>query len=160
MVKTWMLAGVVLLAGPGLVGCTSGPKASELGGELQKDATALLDQSAESQGLDGAKPTITDDASKDVPCGDGKVKRVFAGSFPFMKRPDVDATFDFAFKIVLADLDTERYELTREPDSDDLARREFVATGKDDHKITLTFTLTGGTAPTFALHGETACLKS
>jgi hypothetical protein len=159
MVKTWLFAGVVLLAGPGLVGCSSGPTVSELGGQMQKDGTELLDRAAESQGVEGVKPTITDDASKDVPCGDGKVKRVFAGSFPFMKRDKVDTTFDLAFSITLGQLDKERYELTQEPDSDDLARREFVLTGKDDLKVTFTFTFTGGAAPAAALRGETACLK-
>lgn len=154
-----MLAGVVLLAAPGLVGCTSGPKLSELAGDLQKDGTALIDDAARVEGVEGVKPTITDDASKDVSCDDGKVKRVLAGSFPFKPRPDVDASFDFAFNAVLAHLDMERYELTKEPDSDDLSRREFVATGKDDLKVTMTFTFTGGSAPVFALRGETACLK-
>ena len=126
---------------------------------MQKDGTALLDASAGFGAAEGVKPTITDDASKDVPCGDGKVKRVYAGSFPFKASPDMDTTFDLTFAITVGHLDTGRYEITKEPDSDDVVRREFVFTGKDDLKVTFTFAFTGGASPISTLRGETACLK-
>jgi hypothetical protein len=137
-----------------------GPTASELGSQLQRDAADLLTKAAGSEADDGVKPTITDDGAKDVACSDGKVKRVYAGSFPFKPNSDVDTTFDLAFKSVLGQLDDERYELTRPPDSDDPNRREFVATSKDDGNITLTVTFTASPAPTFALRGETTCVST
>lgn len=161
MVKTWgtIGCGVVLMAS--LAACTGGPSLSELGSRLQKDGSALLDGAADSEGADGVKPTVTDDGTKDVACPDGKVRRVYAGSFPFKPNSDVDTTFDLAFKSVLGQLDNERYELTKPPDSDDLTRREFVATSKDDDGgITLTVTFTANSAPTFALRGETKCVDS
>ena len=83
---------------------------------------------------------------------------MFAGSFPYKPGSDVDATLDFGYKAVLATMDTSRYKLTKEPDSDDTKRREFVFTGQDEHKMAFTFVLTGGAAPTLALRAETACL--
>jgi outer membrane murein-binding lipoprotein Lpp len=160
MVKTCLLAGVVLLTGAGLTGCTSEPKASELAAQLKQVGTEQLDEAADTEAADGVKPTMTEDASKDVSCGDGKVKRVFAGSFPFKPNPDVDSTFDLAFKSVLGAMDTERYPLTKKPESDDLNGREFVFTGKDKDKVTFTFTFTAGATPTLALRGETACLDA
>ena len=157
--RAWALAGVVLAA-PGLVGCTSGPTLSELGAQLQQDGTQALDEAAKSEAAAGVEPTITDDASKDVSCGDGKAKRVLAGSFPFSTNRDLDTTFDLAWVAVLGRIDRDRYKLTKEPDSADLARREFVLTGQDDVKMTLTFTFSGGASPVLALRGETACLKS
>jgi hypothetical protein len=158
MVKTWLLAGVVLLAVPGLVGCSSEPKASALGPELQRDGTTLLEGVADIE-HGGKKPIITDDASKDVPCGDGKVQRVFAGSAPLQPYADIDTIFDLSYNRALYFLDDERYDLTKRADSDDLARREFVATGKEELKVTLNFTFTAGVVPTLTLRGETACLE-
>jgi hypothetical protein len=88
------------------------------------------------------------------------VKRVFAGTFPFEPNPDVDTTFDLAYKTAFGLLDSERYELTQRPDADNLVGREFVLTGKDDLKVTVKFTFTGGTAQIFAMRAETDCLKS
>ncbi|WP_405055919.1 hypothetical protein OG474_24625 [Kribbella sp. NBC_01505] len=148
----------MLLAGVGLTGCSSGPKVSELGAELQQEGKAQLTAAADFNGADGVQPTITEDASKDVSCGDGKVKRVFAGSFLFRPNPDIDQTFDFAFTALRGRLDQNRYDLTTRPDADDTARREAVFAGQDRYKVTLRFVFTGGAEPAFALQGETACL--
>jgi len=149
--------GSTLLLGTSACG---GPSVSEVGSQLQRDGSDVLTKAVETEAADGVQPTITEDGSKDEACPDGKVKRVYAGSFPFEPNADVDTTFDLAFKSVLGQLDDERYELTRQPDSDDLNRREFVATSKDDGNITLTVTFTAGQVPTFALRGETKCLSS
>lgn len=158
MAKRWLLTGIVLLAGAGLTGCSSGPKAAELGAELQKEGTQQLETGASLSGADGVKPTITEDASKDVPCADGKVKRVFAGSFPFKPGASLDTTFDLAWAALRGRLDDKRYDLVTRPDDEDTTRREAVFAGKDDYKVTLRFIFTGGVTPTFALQGETACL--
>lgn len=122
----------------------------------------LLTEVADTSAVDGTVPTVTEDASKDIPCGDAKVKRVFAGSFPFEPHSDLDNTFDFGFSAVWAAIDTERYgyDFHQGYDNDDLVGRKFTFTGKDDYKVTLTFVFTAGKTPTFALHGETACLNA
>ncbi|WP_405055920.1 hypothetical protein OG474_24630 [Kribbella sp. NBC_01505] len=160
MAKRSLLTGIVLLAVAGLTGCSSGPTISELGPQLQQEGTQQLDAAADYSGVDGVKPTITEDASKDVPCGDGKVKRVFAGSFPFEPGASLDTTFDLAFISLRGRIDGKRYDLVTQPDKEDLTRREAVFAGKDDNKLTLTFVFTGGATPTFALRGETACLEA
>ncbi|TDD58300.1 hypothetical protein E1263_20000 [Kribbella antibiotica] len=158
MVKRWLVTGVVLLAGVGLTGCAKGSTLAELGSEIKQVGTEQLTEAADTGAVKGTAPVITDDASADVPCGSGKAKRVFAGSFPYKPDPDIDTTLDFGYKAVLATMDTGRYKLTKEPDSDDTKRREFVFTGQEEHKVTFTFVLTGGAAPSLALRAETACL--
>ena len=133
---------------------------SELGPELREEGTKQLAEAADFSGDDGVKPTITEDASKDVPCGDGKVKRVFAGSFPFDSSASLDTTFDLAFISLRGRIESKRYSLVAQPDTEVVTRREAVFTGKDDNKVTLTFVFTGGATPIFALRGETACLDA
>jgi hypothetical protein len=116
---------------------------------------ALLGNVAHDRGLEGSQPTVKQDAGTDVPCGDGKAKRVFEASLPVRTSADLDNTLQGADNAVLANV--HGYTIKTQPNNDELVRREMILRA-DDYPATLTVVVTAAPVPTLTLSGETDCL--
>jgi hypothetical protein len=151
--------GVLVLGGAMLFGVTScgGPKLADAGPRLKQDMQALLGNVAHDRGLEGSQPTVKQDAGVDVPCGDGKAKRVFEASLPVRTSADLDNTLQGADNAVLANV--RGYTIKTQANNDDLVRREMILRA-DDYPATLTVVVTAAPAPTLTLSGETDCLSA
>jgi hypothetical protein len=147
------LAGLLL----GTATACGAPKLSEEGPWFQQNAQAMLDELADRTAAEGSTPTVKQDATTDVSCGDGKAKRVFEASMPLKLSAELDNTFDFAVTAVSAAEDG--YTIKTSPDSDDLVRRELTLRA-DEHPATITVVLTAKPVPTLTLTGETDCLEA
>jgi hypothetical protein len=134
-----------------------GPKLSEEGPWFQQNAQAMLDELADGSAAEGSTPTVKQDATTDVSCGDGKAKRAFEASMPLKLSAELDTTFDFAVTAVSAAEDG--YTIKTFPHSDDLVRREMTLRA-DEHPATMTAVLTAKPVPTLTLTGETDCLNA
>jgi hypothetical protein len=156
--------GVLILSSAVLAGtaaCTSGPKLAEVGPRFQQNAQALIDKLADRRGVEGSKPTVKQDAGTDVPCGDGKAKRVFDASVPLQLGSSLDNTFDQTIDTVGAELVSIGYSIKTRPDSDDLSRREMaIGSDSDDNPATMHVILTATPSPLVTLTGETSCLDA
>ncbi|HEY0690136.1 MAG TPA: hypothetical protein VGD71_13975 [Kribbella sp.] len=152
--------GVLVLGGAMLFGATScggGTKLAEVGPKFQQDAQTVLTKVSAARGLAGSKPTVKQDAGTDVPCGDGKAKRVFEASLPLRTSAKIDDTFDGTVDTVLANVSG--YTVKTQPSSDDPVRREMTLRA-DQSPATLTAVLTATPVPTLTLGGETDCLSA
>jgi hypothetical protein len=149
-----VLGGVLLV---GVTSCGGGTKLAEVGPKFQQDAPTVLTKVAERRGLEGSKPAVKQDAGTDVPCGDGKAKRVFEGSLPLRTSAKIDDTFDGTIDTVLANVSG--YTVKTQPSSDDPVRREMTLHA-DKYPATLTVVLTATPVPTLTLSGETDCLSA
>jgi hypothetical protein len=151
--------GVLVLSGVLLFGTTScgGPKVADIGPRLQQDLQALLGSVADDVGLKGSQPTVKQDAGTDVPCGDGKAKRVFEATLPVRTSADLDNTLQLADNAVLANV--RGYTIKTPANNDDLVRREMTLRA-DDYPATLAVVVTAAPVPTLTLSGETDCLKA
>lgn len=153
--------GILVLSGVlvGTTACTSGPELADVGPRFQQDAQALIGKLAERRGVEGAKPTVKQDAGTDVSCGDGRAKRVFEASVQLQLGSSLDNTFDQTIDTVSAELTSIGYSIKTRPDSDDLSRREMVI-GADDDPETMHVVLTATPSPLATLTGDTGCLNA
>ncbi|MDF5756261.1 hypothetical protein [Spongiactinospora sp. TRM90649] len=68
---------ILLLAVPATTGCGQRePTASEAGATLKSHILRLIDE------VSYESPQVTDPGGKDIPCGNGRVKRTFAATGP------------------------------------------------------------------------------
>lgn len=152
------LSGLLTTSGCGLFTDDSGPTSAEAGAQLSKDVRPLL--SRVEKRYDPAGPfAVTEDAGKDVPCGDGKAKRTFAANTRVLQVADLDNTLDRATDLVVAAL-TPTYQIAQRSDVDELSSRRIVMHDEtNDLRVTLVLTPTGKEID-FAFTGETGCVRT
>jgi len=137
--------------------CTSGPKLSEDGPRFQQAAQTVLDDAIRFRVVEGDKPTVKQDATTDVSCGDDTAKRVFEASVPLNVAISVDNAFDLTMSSVMGS--AKGYSIETWPDSDDPDRRELTMRA-GDYPATIKAVVTAKPVPTLTLTGETDCLTA
>ena len=149
----------VLVAGTLLLGVTScgGPKLDEVGSRFQQDAQRILDGFADTNALEGSKPTVKQDAGSDVACPDGKAKRVFEASVPVRTYTKLQDTLENTIAIVYAS--SKGYSIKTVQDKANLVRRETTLRA-DDYPATLKAVVVAAPIPTLTFTGETDCLDA
>jgi hypothetical protein len=158
-----VLAGLTCAALATATGCgsangdDSGPTAAEAGTQLAKDAKSLLDQVQDHHNLT-TPYTVTEDATKAVPCGENKAKRTFAARTRIPVGADLDTTLDLETTGAAGALPRE-YKIAERSHADDLSGRKMDMRN-DENGLVISVQLTpSGRQIDYAVTGETRCLS-
>jgi hypothetical protein len=159
MVLAGLTCGALVTTGAcGLANGDDGPTAAEAGTQLAKDARSLLDQVQDIHNL--TQPySVTEDASNDVSCGQGKAKRAFVATTQVPAEGNLDNRLDRETTRAIGGLPM-AYKVTDRSNVDDLSGRRVVMRN-EDLAVTVTVRLTPtGSNVTYDVRGETDCLST
>ncbi|GAA1007361.1 hypothetical protein Aple_018070 [Acrocarpospora pleiomorpha] len=148
---------VGLLAVVAATGCSSGLSLQEAGAQLAADGKAVM---AWDDWVDESI-NITNTAASDVPCGDGKVKRVFTavGQLPTLN-PDPDNKLDGATRDIGYSFAERGYERdVSGPSQADVLPTRTIVWVKEAAGLRFSFTvsLPSDTRIAAQINGETRC---
>lgn len=147
-----MLRRILLVLVLALTAAACGESPEVAGAQLAKDGEAVMAWDR------WTNKRVTETAQRDVACGDGEIKRVFAATAELpTSNPDADNTLDVASRSIGARLSEVHYEPVSALDQADRTDRRQLTYTKDGLSFTAILTLPSENAIKVELQGATTC---
>ncbi|MEU8360242.1 hypothetical protein AB0C27_29940 [Nonomuraea sp. NPDC048882] len=141
--------------------CSAGPSLGDAVAELRKDTRTLETDDVFKNPL--KKLTILERPDKDVPCGEGRFKRVMRATADYERAAGqtVDAYLNLAQSLMEDTLSLPRfgYTVTSDPGRRDKPAARVIRGVKDEAGVTMTVDVRPD-SPTWSIRAETGCFAS